>query len=67
LKLEPHELESAAAKKLAAHYAERLEMFRRQNDGDMDDRSTTKVRGRIAEIKALLAIIAPEQAIPGAE
>jgi hypothetical protein len=60
LKLEPHELESAVAKKLAACYEQKLEICRKQNDGNLDTESTVRLRGRIAEIKALLSIVSPE-------
>lgn len=60
MKLEPHELESAVAKKLAAHYEQKLETCRKQNDGNLDTESTVRLRGRIAEIKALLSIVSPE-------
>ncbi len=40
---------------LVTKYCEgRLEQLRRENDGDLDERRTAKVRGRIAEIQKFL-------------
>lgn len=56
LKLAPHERKSELWMKLSRHLAERLDSLRRQNDGDQTEESTAKLRGRIAEIKALLKL-----------
>lgn len=45
---------SAAWSKLARHLESRLDTLRKQNDGPLDAESTANLRGRIAEIKALL-------------
>lgn len=42
--------------KLREHYESRLNTLRRQNDGDLDERQTAKLRGRIAEVKAMIAL-----------
>jgi hypothetical protein len=36
--------------------SERLEQYRKQNDGDMSEAETNKLRGRIAVLKELLAL-----------
>ena len=43
-------------RKLAEHYESRLESLRNQNDGDRTDVDTAKLRGRIAEVKLVLAL-----------
>ena len=42
--------------KLMARTRQRLEMLRSQNDGDQSADDTAKLRGRIAELKAVLAM-----------
>jgi hypothetical protein len=42
--------------KLRTHLQERLALLRAQNDNDADASATDKQRGRIAEIKLLLAL-----------
>jgi hypothetical protein len=39
---------------VVAYCNDRLEQLRRENDGDLDERRTAKVRGRIAEIQKFL-------------
>lgn len=56
LKLDRNDLESSLWKRLQAHYEERLRVLRAQNDGDMDDKQTARMRGRIAEIKGFLVL-----------
>ena len=51
--------------KLKAHYTERLETLRQQNDADMDEMARAKHIGRIAEVKTLLALAAPPPIIEG--
>jgi hypothetical protein len=34
----------------------RLDVYRRQNDAQLDERQTERLRGRIAELKDLLAL-----------
>lgn len=41
---------------LKKHLEGRLDILRRQNDGDMDERRSARLRGRIAEVKAMLAL-----------
>jgi len=48
---------SATALKLKEIYLARLDTLRRQNDNDMDEKNTARLRGRIAEVKMnLLAL-----------
>lgn len=49
---------------LRAHLERRLESQRAKNDTDLSAEDTAKVRGRIAEIKALLALEAPPPQVP---
>jgi len=49
---------------LRAHLERRLESQRAKNDTDLSPDETAKVRGRIAEIKALLALENPRPEIP---
>ena len=41
---------------LSRHLEERIAQLRMQNDGDKDERETAKLRGRIAELKGILAL-----------
>ena len=50
------ELDSALWKKLNAHIELRLEVLRKQNDGDMSAEETARQRGRIAFAKELLGL-----------
>jgi hypothetical protein len=59
-KLEPLlnqlERQSAVWVKIERHLAARLEILRAKNDKDLDDRKTSALRGRIAEVKHLTAL-----------
>ena len=55
-KLSAVERESPLWKRLEAYYVQRLEGYRRRNDTDLPDGETAKLRGRIGEIKHLLAL-----------
>ena len=55
---------SACWAHLRTHLYERLDNLRKQNDGDKDEIQTAKLRGRIAEVKALLSL---EQDSPASE
>lgn len=52
--LTPEDLRSATWMRLEKWLKERLETHRQKNDGDLADKDTQKVRGRIAEVKAVL-------------
>lgn len=54
--LVPEERNSALIKKLAKYYEDRLDSLRTRNDGDLSETETAKYRGRIAEVKAFLAL-----------
>lgn len=41
---------------LAEHLQKKLAVYRQQNDGDKDETQTASLRGRIAEVKATLAL-----------
>lgn len=56
------ESNSALWQKIKAHYEARLQTLREKNDVDNDENRTIKLRGRIAEIKALLALDKPPPA-----
>jgi len=42
--------------KLVKHMEARMTVLRAQNDGDHDERKTALLRGRIAELKGLIAL-----------
>lgn len=42
--------------KLMKQWALQLEVLRNQNDGDKSDTETAKLRGRIAQLKAVMAL-----------
>ena len=46
--------QSAVWAKLMVRFKERLDTLRGQNDGPLDEVKTADLRGRIAEIKALM-------------
>ncbi len=56
------ERESALWKKLELHLLLRLEEARRRNEADLNEVETAKLRGRILELKALLAQAVPAPA-----
>jgi len=55
LELNKTEAESALWKKISAHYEQRLDILRRKNDNALTPEETAALRGRIAEVKKLLA------------
>lgn len=54
--LEKHERDHALWKKFEEILNYRLDIYRRQNDAQLDERQTERLRGRIAELKDLLAL-----------
>jgi hypothetical protein len=50
------ERNSALWNKLIDHWESRLEVLRIQNDGDKSDIDTANLRGRIAQVKADIAL-----------
>ena len=54
--LERHERDHALWKKIEEILTYRLETYRKQNDAQLDERQTDRLRGRIAELKDLLAL-----------
>lgn len=60
MKLTKEERLSAVWLKISAHYEARLQALRQKNDGNLTAEETAKVRGRIAEAKAILALGAEE-------
>lgn len=56
LKLLESERKSALWLKLEKHINERIDVMRRRNDGDLDDRETARLRGKIAAFKELLEL-----------
>ena len=57
------EKESPLWKKLKAYLEDRLEASRKLNDSDLTVEQTAKQRGKIAEIKSLLALETPPPSI----
>ena len=53
---------SATWKAIVERTEQRLDTMRLRNDGDLDPVATAKVRGRIQELKELLALQAPAHA-----
>lgn len=59
LLLNAAEKQTALWVKIKAHLESRLEICRKQNDGDADAVQTAKMRGRILELKSFLALENP--------
>lgn len=49
--------QGATAERLRRLLGARIEAVRTKLEGDHDDRTTTKLRGRLAELKELLALL----------
>ena len=64
--LEPEDFDSRLWQRMRAHLETRLAVLRQENDGSSDELTTAKRRGRIAEIKELLALDIRPQHNPGA-
>lgn len=56
MRLDKLESQSAVWLKLKEHIEERLIQLRMQNDGDLSDIETARLRGRVAMCKELLAL-----------
>lgn len=56
MKLTTLELQSAVWLKLRDHLNETLLSLRSQNDGDLDEIATARLRGRISAVKVILAL-----------
>lgn len=54
--LEPGDRQSAVWLKLKKHLEAELQRLRVKNDGNLDEKRTAILRGRIGEIKAILAL-----------
>lgn len=55
------EKQSALWLKLEAHLNETLTSLRSQNDGDLSAEATSRLRGKIAQLKLILALgVSPE-------
>jgi len=67
MKLTAGEIQSALWQKLGAYLEERLDRYRLKNDGNLDHDYTAKLRGRIAELKEMLALAEPEAPAQAAE
>ena len=57
------EKETAVWLKLKAHFEERLEEVRKQNDANLSPEETANRRGKIAELKRILALEKPPSSI----
>lgn len=62
MKLDRIESQSAVWLKLKEHIEDCLSQLRQQNDGDLSDIDTARLRGRVAMCKELLALEYSEQA-----
>ena len=56
MRLEPHETRSALWLKLQAHLTAQLVTLRQKSDGALSHEDTTRLRGRIAQLKEILAL-----------
>lgn len=56
MKLQPHETRSALWLRLEAHLRAQLAALRAKNDGDFSHEETQRLRGRIAQLKEILAL-----------
>jgi hypothetical protein len=56
LKLVPHERQHPIWMKIEEELNRRIDVLRRMNDGAFDEIQTARLRGRIAELKDLLAM-----------
>lgn len=54
--LTEHEKKNPVWIKLVEHWNERLLSLRKQNDSEKPEASTAKLRGQIAEVKAMLEL-----------
>ena len=54
--LTPQDRQSSPWLKVKQHLEARLAKLRAENDGDLPIEKTAKLRGRIAEVKALMAL-----------
>lgn len=61
--LTAEERQSRLFQMLSNHWKKRLETYRTQNDGDKDEIATANLRGRIAELKAAIALGEPPRLI----
>jgi hypothetical protein len=57
--LQHDEVQSAAWQKIQAYCEERLASCRKQLEGDLAHDQSTKLRGRILELKGILALANP--------
>lgn len=60
MKLDAIETRSAVWLKVQAHLQARLELMRMRNDGALPHEETCTLRGRIAQVKEILALGQPE-------
>lgn len=56
LKLMEIELQSSLWGRLEEHLNTRLATLRKKNDADLDEKRTARLRGRIQEVNAMLAL-----------
>ena len=54
-KLTEYEAHQSSWAKIKTHLNDQLRIFREQNDNDLDEIKTAKIRGKISLIKELLA------------
>lgn len=64
LVLTPMERQSPLWRELMAHFEQRLNHLRIQNEGPLDPINTANLRGRVAEIKALMGLDTDKQNLP---
>lgn len=63
MKLTQVDVNSATWAKLSAHLNERIEIFRKRNDGDLNEKDTARLRARIKELEYILSLATPKEYI----
>lgn len=57
------ERQSSVWLKIEAHLNEQLNSLRQQNDGEMSAEATSRLRGRIAQLKSILSLGASRETV----
>jgi len=65
LKLTEFEIQTTIWQKIALETEEQLRLARSRNDGDMDERETARLRGKISAYKEILGWAEPNPPITG--
>lgn len=63
MKLSEHESQTAVWLKLEAYFKEQLESLRCQNDGDLSELDTARLRGKLSLLKTILSVAEKQEAV----